>query len=749
MKMHMRTAIVLAGLTGMLAVTPAFAALEELIVTTEYREENLQDVPIAVSALSGDQMGRLSITEARDLQRFVPSLNMFNNITHPSNLSLSMRGGLQQDASLVVAESPIGMYVDDIYVGRLNSNNVTLSDLERVEVLRGPQGTLYGRNTGYGAIRFISRTPGEDQWFNATVGAGNDEQLLFKTSIGGPLGENWAGSLAGQWTEKDGQYHNFHPTANTDTGLEENLSLRGKIRYMGLDRFDAILSVTYSKAENDSNQEPNGTTPNIPSNCQDPSIMDPATGTCPVGVNTQFSQDDLFFADGPRGVNTPWIPYGPTPPLLNKPQADIEQTIVGLTLSWDITDNLTLKSITGYVGLDANFMTDFTGTGFIVGGSESDSDQFTQEFQLIGSAFDDRFHFITGVFYLNEDADQLWGWNAFGGVPISSSTIVVETDSIAVFGEASYNITDALKVTAGLRYTEDDKKFDFTFNAINATPHAPIFLEAKPDDWTPKLAVDYTFESRGVMDSMLAYLSYSEGFKGSGFSAIAIFSADDVNKYDAETNQTYEVGFKADWFGSRLRTNLAYFYSEIEGLQQNSTVINEDGNPGFPVQNSGDAEIQGLEFEITAVPVDGLNLFLTGTAFTDGKFKNLRVGSAAETAEFLFGVPATTPQTPDFSYNVGFDYTYDFGKQYLSSVSFGMDYYEIDEYITAATNEFLNTGWDQLNGFISADITENWQVKLTGKNLTDEDNVTSGSRGLGGFILTAPVEYMLTVRYQM
>jgi len=144
-----RTFFVLAGLAGMLSVTPALAQLDEMIVTSEHREADLQEVPIAVTALGVEQMDKLQIMQSRDLQRYVPSLNMFNNITHPSNLSLSLRGGLQQDASLVVAESPIGMYVDGIYVGRMNGNNITMSDLERVEVLRGPQGTLYGRNTSY------------------------------------------------------------------------------------------------------------------------------------------------------------------------------------------------------------------------------------------------------------------------------------------------------------------------------------------------------------------------------------------------------------------------------------------------------------------------------------------------------------------------------------------------------------------------------------------------------------------------
>ena len=761
MKPTTRITIFLTGLIGMLTAIPSFSAIDEMIVTSEHREENLQDVPIAVSAMDVEQMDKLQINEARNLQRYVPSLNMFNNITHPSNLSLSLRGGLQQDASLVVAESPVGIYVDDIYVGRLNSNNATMSDIERVEVLRGPQGTLYGRNTGYGAIRFISRTPGEDQWLNASVGMGNDDQLLLKSSVGGPLGEDWAGSLAAQWKEKDGQYFNF--ATNSETGKEENLTLRGKIRFMGRDNFDGLLSVAFSDSSNDSNQLVNATTPGIPGSCQDPSVMDPVTGTCPAGVTTTFTYDDLVFTNGPRGVSSPTWPKSPEP-LKDKPQADTEQTIVGLTLTWDLTDKLSLKSITGYVGLDGNFMTDFGGNGAFNGGSETNSDQITQEFRLVGSALNDKLNFVTGVFYLNEESDQLWGWNLFGGFISSQSTIDIETDSMSVFGEASYNITDALKLTAGLRYTEDDKDFDFTFRSLSGPvppqpgPLLPFSESQKPDDWTPKLGIDYIFETDGALDNMLLYATYAEGFKGGGWSAISIGSP--VHEiYTEETNKTTEFGLKAEWFDNRLRTNLAYYVSKIKDIQQNSTVTPAGGgSPSFPVQNSGDVDLQGLEFEITAVPIDGLNLFLSGTAFTDGDYKGHRSEcgplatqpsdcSSAERAPYVFGVSeASVPQTPDFTYSIGFDYTLDVP---FGNLSFGLDYYEIDDYTTSATNDGFNTGWDSLNGFIAASVGDNWELKLTGKNLTDEDNFTTGSRSLGGFINMAPVEYMFTATYQL
>ncbi len=154
----MRGSFVLAGLAGTLFISPSFAqssegVLEEIIVTAERREANLQEVPIAVSAINMEQIERWQIRQGQDLQRYVPSLNMFNNVTSPTNLSPSLRGGLQQDSILVTAESPFGIFVDDIYVGRLNGNNMTMTDIERIEVLRGPQGTLFGRNTAYGAIK--------------------------------------------------------------------------------------------------------------------------------------------------------------------------------------------------------------------------------------------------------------------------------------------------------------------------------------------------------------------------------------------------------------------------------------------------------------------------------------------------------------------------------------------------------------------------------------------------------------------
>jgi iron complex outermembrane receptor protein len=714
--------------TGLIILLPftASAVLPEITVTADRTEESLQAVPVAVSAFGMEDIQNAQIDTAQDLQRLVPSLNMFNNITTPTNLSPSLRGGLQQDASIVTAESPFGIYVDGVYVGRLNANNVTLSDIERVEVLRGPQGTLYGRNTGYGAIKFISRTPNDEFWFDASIGAGNDNQFLLKSSIGGPIGGGWAASLAAQSSYKKGQYFNI--AENTAVDKRDDKAARGKLNYSS-DNFQATLSVSIADSENDAMPLVNGVTLNDPDGL------------------SQFTTEDLTFSvfeafpdqcGSERCVSSPFGQLSPAP-FRDRPQGTSEQSITGLTLEWDLNDSLIVKSITGYVALDFFAQTDFSGVGAIQFASDVDSDQFSQELLLIGDY--GPINFTVGAYYLEEDSTQSLAFNF--GFPVSQSFIDTSTDSQALFGDIGWQVTDALKLSAGARWTEDDKTMNFDYLALYAPiPGSSNQYNVKDDDVLTRFVVEYT-----VSEDMMIYGSRAEGFKGSGFSAIALFSADGVGAYDPEENVTWEAGLKADWFDNTLRTNLAYFYSEIDEIQQNATDLSNPAQLEFPVQNSGDAEIKGLEFEISAVLWDNLDLFLVGSLM-DGKFTRLNADSAAAAARTLLGVEPTTPQTPDYSYSIGFDYTLPCSRGACEDVSFGANYYKTDDYVTAATNEFRNSGWDQVNAHINVDVDENWQLALTGKNLADDFIVVSGSRALGGFVSLPGREVMLMLNYR-
>ena len=718
----------------------ASGGLQEVVVTAERREASLQTVPIAVSALSAETLENRQIKQYEDLQRFVPSLKMTKNVTSPTNVSPSLRGSTQQDASLVVAESPFGIYVDDIYVGRLNGNNVSLSDIERVEVLRGPQGTLYGRNTLAGALKFQSRTPAKTNWFNATIGGGNFEQYLASFSAGGPLDDHWAASLSAQVNNKDGEYFNI--ATNKKFGREHNTAARGKLHYMGDGMFDAVLSISHADAKNDATAQVPGITPNDR-----------------LGQR-QFHSGDVVPVFGFYTTSTPLLTGMPAPIAL-QPEGSTKQTITGLNLSWKF-GAATLRSISGYVKLDDGFTADFSGRGWLYAGSKASSNQYTEELQLQGKAAGDRLNYIVGVYFLNEKADQAFAWGIdlggflaatpSGRFAVSTSLIKITTDSVAVFGQTDYAMTDAWKVTAGMRWVEDRKKFDYSFQSLLG-PNIPldrIALKNSYSEVTPKFGLDYAFTPSGPFDSALGYLSVARGFKSGGYNGINIFD-DSIARtpYFPETNWTYELGGKSELWGHRLRVNAAAFYEKVSDLALNATSI-VNGRPSFPVQNAGEATIRGLELDVTAAPTEGLTLFLNA-AFLHGKYGALNPTSNPATAPARFGISAAVPpQLPDYTVAIGFDYSFavPLGAN-GGRVKLGADAFRTSEYPIGADNDNIISAYTRINAFVALSMADHWELRLAAQNLADKQTRYSGSRGLGGFINLPPRETLFTVGYKL
>ena len=768
-----------------IALAQNASGIPEVIVTAERREASLQTVPVAVSALDAGMLQDRQITEYQDLQSFVPSLKMTNNITSPTNLSPSLRGSLQQDASLIVAESPFGIYVDDVYIARLNGNNITLNDIERVEVLRGPQGTLYGRNTLQGAIKFVSRTPGEDSWLNASAGYGNYDQYLINASGGGPLGGGFAGSLAGQFNNKDGQFNNS--VTGQDTDHQRNAAFRGKLRYMGIENADIVFSLAYSDSQNDSLQLIPATTPGVPD-------------------VSQFESDDLVPTLGDYTVGTPTFANPGPAPITANPESDTQQTIASLNASYDF-GAFTVRSITAYVDTQDFFSTDFSGSGGIVGASDIDNQQFSEELQVQGSALGDRLNYLAGLYYFNETGKQDFGWYFF--VPTSTSQIAADTDSYAAFGQVDYKITDALKATLGLRWVRDEKSFSIDQQitpAVQQFNGPPFFLStllicnnplepaqpAFPTDprptacsdpafgtgagsgllnrvaldntyteTTPRFGLDYTFQPVGVLDSALGYVSAARGFKSGGYNGIAIFNLGDARTaYKPESNWTYEAGVKLDAYDRKVRLNMAYYWADISDLTSNATV-----GFSFPVRNVGDAEVHGLELELTAAPTENFTVYWNA-AFQHGAYGTLDPGSAPAKAATKYLVGPRVPQVPAYAFTLGFDYGVPVPLGFAEGrFRFGMDWFKTDDYVTSATNDFVASPYDRLNGFIGLDIGDNWDVRFAVKNIADSYDLTSGSRsttfernevgdivvnpgGLGAFIALPPREIMFTVNYR-
>ncbi|MCP5327118.1 MAG: TonB-dependent receptor [Sinobacteraceae bacterium] len=713
---------------------PPSGGLEEIVVTAERREASLQSVPVAVSALSAEAIENRQVVEARDLQRFAPSLRMSNNITSPTNLSPSLRGSLQQDASLVVAESPFGIYVDDVYIARLNGNNVTLADIERVEVLRGPQGTLYGRNTLAGAIKFVTRDPGASEWFNAKLGIGNWDQYVASLSVGKPINDNWSMSFSAQVNNKDGQWKNI--ATGEETGLEQNQAYRAKLAYRG-DSFKAMFSFAYVDSKNDSNQ-----------------MLPGGSGSVP--TNSRYTSDDVVLLYGNKSLSTPAIGHG-LALISDKPRAGTQQTIASANLSWDIGIG-TIRSITGYVKTDDFFTTDFSGRGATIGASNPRAEQWSQELQLQGAALNDRLNYLVGAYYFTEDGKQDFAWflTVLGG-PTSTSQIRASTDSVSIFAQADYAVTDRLKLTAGVRYVEDDKDFALDFQRRTAIPLGPltdaVALSDKYDEVTPKFGIDYTVDTTSV-DSLLLYASVARGFKSGGYNGINITNANIARApYGPESNWTYEAGAKMDLLDRRLRINAAAFQAKIEDLALNATVEVMPGVFDFPVQNAGEATVRGLEIETTFVPTDNLTVYLN-TSFLDGKYDSLNPTSAPAVAQLpqipgnnnRLGVKAEPPQLPSYTFTLGFDYSVptSFGR-----VNFGADWYRTDDYITAATNDFVVKAYDRFNGYVGVGVGDHWDIRLNARNIADDQQVYVGSRGLGGFLMLPPREVMLTLSYKL
>jgi iron complex outermembrane recepter protein len=698
--------------------------LDEVIVTAERREGSLQEVPIAVSAISTETLEKLQVTEARNLERYVPSLRMSNNVTSPTNLSPSLRGSLQQDASLVVAESPFGIYVDDVYIGRLNGNNVTLADIERVEVLRGPQGTLYGRNTLAGAIKFVTRDPSEQSWLRVIGGGGNYGQYVGSLSLGGPINDVWAASFAGQITNKDGQYVNR--LTGRERGKEESAAARVRVAFTPNDAFKATFIASYSDSENDAVQLLPGTTP-----------------ADPMGLR-QFTSDEVLLTFGNETVSTPDRVYPPGL-ISNQPRGDTEQAIVSLNMSWDF-GAATLRSITGYVKTDDYFSTDFGGSGFLLGASTPRAEQWSQELQISGQAFGEKMNYLAGIYLFDEKGDQDFGWffAPLGGV--STSQIDAQTDSFSVFGQFDYALTDALKLTVGGRWVKDEKDFQLDFQYRFAPiPAERVIRSAEFTEFTPKVGLDWKIDA-GWADSALLYGSVARGFKSGGFNGINIFNAAIARTvYDPESNYTYEIGTKLDLLDRTLRINGALFYADVSDIVMNSTEV-VNGQVSFPVDNQADADIMGLELETTWVPSDNLTMF-ANLALLNGDYKNIRPGSAADQAPGLYGVEATPPQLPDYTLSLGFDYGIDVAFAGGSRVVFGADAYRTDDYVTSATNDAVVKAYTRLNAFVGMDIGDEWLLRLQAKNLADDREVFVAARALGGYLVLPPREVMFTVTY--
>lgn len=609
-----------------------------IIVTAQRREESVQDVPIAITAFSQEQLEVRGISNALEVAAFVPNLVGLNNTGLGTANAYYLRG-IGNTESIATFDPPIGTYVDDIYLSRQNANNLSFFDVDRVEVLRGPQGTLFGRNTTGGAVNVFLAEPGDEVAGFVEAGYGSYERYMARASIDLPLADSFAIKISGYFQDDDGyaRITTPGPTPGTsvDTGERTNendgwgvrLGLRGELS--DTVRWTGSYIHTYADSANVLNFDCD---PADPTNCDGRFVT---TGLRPDG--------NFIGANGPL-LTGEKANFG----LGNEATMDFVSSNLEIELSPDWTINL----ITGFVDISQDFALDFADgrglpsttnpippvTSYTFGGftiaNQGEHTQFTQEIKFTGSLGNGLIDLVGGVFYFDEDNTTDFG-DVFtlpfapppDGFPIILADRIIDNAAEAWAGylQADLNLTDALTVTAGIRYTDEEKTFAIsdnggfgpgTLNTENliATNGEVIPTTQSVDLWTPRFAINYE-----VTPDILLFASATRGFKSGGWNARGT-SPTELLPFGPETAWSYEAGAKTELFDRLLRFNVTGFYLDVSDLQTPSAFIRGDGSLAFITRNFADYENKGIEVEITTVPVEGLNIF-AAIGYQDDEYK--------------------------------------------------------------------------------------------------------------------------------
>ncbi|MBV2235462.1 MAG: TonB-dependent receptor [Sterolibacterium sp.] len=529
--------------------------LEEVIITAQKRQESLQQAPLAVSALTERDLEVQRIDHLMNLGNVLPSLVMVPFTGNRAAPNMTIRGMGNID-SQITKDGANGIYIDGVPVGRMVGLAADICDLERIELLRGPQGTLYGRNTTGGAINFITVRPDKALSFSQGLTLANDGLWSSKTRLNLPLTENLYTRLAYTRAKTDGWVKNSHPQPDQINFNEDDKeAVRWTTRLLVNDRLTADLSLDHSK----------------------------------------MVYGNVFFqrVAGPTAV--PGRQTSANPVLGLRPSRLV---VAGhqLTLSWQL-DEAVLKSITAWRRMEnrmwQNYADVFTQSG------DQQQDQLTQEFQLVGSALDKRIEYVLGLFYSRENGEEQLT-TLLPSVPSKEDTwrISAESQSTAVYGQLSWRppvLDDRLRLTVGLRDTHDHRsarKFFMRSDFAPSSDGVVVDGHKRFHKLTPSWTVDYTFN-----DQLSGYARLAYGYRAGGFNARTPH-ASFGDGFNQENVRSSEIGLKSQWLVRRLRLNLALFNSKYTDLQVDQVRV-----PAFftDTLNAGAAQVDGLEVEARAL----------------------------------------------------------------------------------------------------------------------------------------------------
>lgn len=680
--------------------------LEEVLVTATHREMGAQDVAASLSVLGQNELRSLRIRSANDLQNYVPGLSIKSQSIGTAKYNIR---GVGQSVDDISVESGVGVYIDGVYVPRAGPAGGVLFDLERVEVLRGPQGTLYGRNSAGGSISYITREPQNELGGELEVEVAEHGTLNAKGYISGPVVEDkLLGKLSLVSLKTDGYMKN---TFNGDKGSGvDTQALRVGGTYLISDRAD--LNVTLDYQENSPNARMFA-------------LLEP-------GFRSTLHDLAPGYPSEPAGDD----PYEVELDNSGFEEMDTGGIVARLNIEHDNMDSVYLF---GYREAETSYSADrdhSTANLFNENHTE-DTDWGSAEIRFTSKrdgdwSFDGKADWLLGFYAFQEDGtrDVNFTSEVFelffpGALPFSVAQInfyqAIETDAKAVFGEFTYDVLDSLRASAGVRYTDEKKTFSGRSEIIDPTvdffgPGFPgligpgangglideIYDTEDTTSWndtTVKFSLEYDFN-----DDIMGYMLFSQGFKSGGYQGTAATGAGSTTPFDPEDVENYEMGLKATFLDQRLQSNMSVYFMDYKNLQNGILTAT-----GTPQTLNADAEIKGFEWDLVGLPTDGLRLGLS-LGYVDSEYIEFD-GSPEREGDQVNGVP-------ELKYSIFGDYTI---VAFGGDISLHADYVWEDDTVDALGGEFI-PDWDTLNlsvGYLSGDGA--WELVGWVRNAMDEE----------------------------
>lgn len=718
-----------------------------IVVTARRREESLQDTPISISAVTADALQERGINTVTDIGDFTPNVRFNSSVpisASNATAAIYVRGIGQNDYQLS-ADPGVGLYLDGVYISRGVGNVLDVLDIERIEVLRGPQGTLFGRNTIGGAVSVVTRKPADELSGRVQLTTGRYNRVQANGAIDVPIADGVYSSLAFFYHNRegyvDGTLINAPDLGDTNSlagrfalRLEPTYNLSINIAVDGTrSREESAPNVLIEAFENaDAAQIYNGVFSGAPQICANPA--NPARLSDARCYNSQWELAPFAHGGTFQTIFPQFDNFGS-----RRYQSASDTDIWGVygTLEWEISDNISFKSITAYRSVEGFWTRDADHSPASLVQTKNDwtQDQFSQEVQLLGNAFDERLNWVIGAYYAEEEGDHRDVVGLLDAVFLSGATL--EAESLAFFGQATFEIVENLNLTAGIRWTEDEKTFfnnnQFivaagVFTGAPLNPDGSGLMDGDPlmgplgssatisdDAWTPMASLSYRWN-----DNLLTYISYSEGFKGGGFTQRVFPPLPNIPSFRPEFSTSYEFGFKSDLFNRRLRINGAIFRNDYTDLQ----ITVNDPTLGFApiVQNAAEARIEGFELELEARPIEPLRL-QAGIGYLDARYieVDIRGRNAGVTLDDRL------QNAPEWTLSASAAYDIDI-------IGFGTLTPRVDwSYRSTVANDAVNTpqliqdGYHLLNASINfLDEDERFGLRFEVKNITNEIYLGSG-----------------------